>query len=445
MIPTEIDLSEREREIIRLVATGASNKQIAQDLFISTNTVKVHLRNIFAKIGVTSRTEATLYAIREGLVAAPGAKSEASSPEGDVISVDLREKNASLDDVVGTPPKASPYRIMSIGVVFFALVVVALLLVRQWTSNGQPANAPSTSIQKWDSLPALPSARSRSAAAAYENDLFVIGGMTAQGVSGDVLVYSTDTKKWKESIPKTTPVADASACMIGGKIYVPGGLAASKQPTDIVEVFDPIAEKWDQRAKLPSPISGYALADLDGKLYLFGGWNGSEYLKTVYEYNPDSNNWTRKADMPTARANAGAAVISGKIFVIGGTDGIKALEANEAYSPELDNGKANAWETRRPAPEGRYSMGVEGLLDMIYLVGGKSDHAGKVSELVYLNQQDTWGILESKPDELGWNIGLVGLNNRLYILGGEKSSGITDQVLAFQAIYTIAIPNIINQ
>ncbi|MDD5369785.1 MAG: LuxR C-terminal-related transcriptional regulator, partial [Anaerolineaceae bacterium] len=68
----ESELSEREREILRLVATGASNKQIAQQLFISTNTVKVHLRNIFAKIGVASRTEATLHAIREGLVASPG-------------------------------------------------------------------------------------------------------------------------------------------------------------------------------------------------------------------------------------------------------------------------------------------------------------------------------------------------------------------------------------
>src|SRR4030067_1992784 len=64
------DLSQREREILRLVATGASNKEIARQLSISVNTVKVHLRNIFAKTGVASRTEATLFAIREGLVPA---------------------------------------------------------------------------------------------------------------------------------------------------------------------------------------------------------------------------------------------------------------------------------------------------------------------------------------------------------------------------------------
>ncbi|HRC74171.1 MAG TPA: response regulator transcription factor, partial [Kouleothrix sp.] len=61
-------ISERERDILRLVAMGATNQQIANQLNISINTVKVHLRNIFEKIGAASRTEATVYAIRQGLV-----------------------------------------------------------------------------------------------------------------------------------------------------------------------------------------------------------------------------------------------------------------------------------------------------------------------------------------------------------------------------------------
>ena len=66
-------LTERENEVLRLLAQGQSNKQIARSLHIAEKTVKTHVSNILSKLGVQSRTQATLYAVRIGLVSAHAA------------------------------------------------------------------------------------------------------------------------------------------------------------------------------------------------------------------------------------------------------------------------------------------------------------------------------------------------------------------------------------
>ena len=64
-------LTERELEVLRLVAQGLNNKDIAKKLFISENTVKNHVRNLLEKLQLHSRMEAVLYAVREKLVELP--------------------------------------------------------------------------------------------------------------------------------------------------------------------------------------------------------------------------------------------------------------------------------------------------------------------------------------------------------------------------------------
>ena len=64
-------LTERETEVLRLLAQGLSNKEIAQRLVIGERTVKTHVSSVLAKINVSSRTQAALYAIRIGLVPVP--------------------------------------------------------------------------------------------------------------------------------------------------------------------------------------------------------------------------------------------------------------------------------------------------------------------------------------------------------------------------------------
>ena len=63
-------LTERETEVLKLIAHGKANKQIARELFIDESTIKSHVHSILSKLSVKSRTQAALHAVRVGLVAA---------------------------------------------------------------------------------------------------------------------------------------------------------------------------------------------------------------------------------------------------------------------------------------------------------------------------------------------------------------------------------------
>ena len=62
------DLTDREVEVLRLIARGRSNREVAERLFISTKTVGRHVENVYAKIGVSSRAAAALFAMEHRLL-----------------------------------------------------------------------------------------------------------------------------------------------------------------------------------------------------------------------------------------------------------------------------------------------------------------------------------------------------------------------------------------
>lgn len=420
------DLSEREREILRLVATGASNKEIAQQLFISQNTVKVHLRNIFAKIGVTSRTEATVYAIQNGLV-----------------QLDATPKIA--ESIAPRPIETRRATHARWWIAIAALIValiggVSVATIRQAVAPVSASPAPMPS--RVQIRAALPTPRAGLATAAYENRIYAIGGESAQGIVANVERYDPASNAWTTLAPKPTAVTDVSAAVIGGLIYVPGGRqdAAYRQISDRLEVYNPRQDRWEERARLPEPLCAYALATFEGKLYLFGGWNGERYLDTVYVYSPDGDMWRVQTPMPTARGYAGAAVVGNKIFVIGGFDGQSALDVNEVYAPERDNGVENPWETRAALPEGRYGMGAAGVSNLVYVIGGEGDKGSVLAALQYLMEEDRWTTFDS-PFPKSWvYLSLLPLGTHIYGIGGKMGDAPTGQNIAYQAIFTILVP-----
>ena len=477
---SESELSEREIEILRLVATGVSNKEIAVMLTISPNTVKVHLRNVFAKIGASSRTEAALIAVRMGLIereqAIPVVEAELSTENDEPAATALAPAELSLPlPVIEVEPRARRlaasgwlWLIAALALVFL-LSLVGMALTRSGLFAPPPTAAPATPLpnvqptaaSRWSEVSALPDGRSGMGAVVYEGAIYLIGGDTAQGVSGATLRYRPSSGGWEPLLDKPTPVSDVQAVVMGEQIFVPGGRAANGKAVSVLEAYSPRLNRWDTLAPLPESLSGYALVAYEGRVYLFGGWNGSAYSANVYSYDPAGNTWQTHSALPAPRAFAAAAVIETKIYVIGGYDGKQALRTMLAYFPQRDRAGDHPWEERSPLPEGRYGMGSTALANMIYLVGGLGSAspdspagaarpgsptgAARPDDLAPIQYQpanDRWSTFERQPEAVGDRPALLALETRLHVLGGKSANALLANHLTYQAIYTTVVPSI---
>jgi DNA-binding CsgD family transcriptional regulator/N-acetylneuraminic acid mutarotase len=449
-----IELSERELEILKLVATGAGNKEIAQKLFISSNTVKVHLRNIFAKIGVNSRTEAAMYAVRTGLVVhapqqIPVDQSD-SELTGEIIGQE--EPSPLPGEVARTParkvPRWAPLVLMAgvLGLVFLGLrLSPSLAIFNSPTPSPLPPQPSSTPLPHWNHRAGLPSARSDPALVAYADQIYAIGGVDTQGVYGGVDRYDPQTDSWNALPSKPIPVFNAQAAVINGSIYVPGGRTNpnDEQPTDVLEIYDTNTGLWHTGAHLPLPLSAYGMVAYDGDLYVFGGWDGHKYLDSVYQYNPTSDTWQERTSMPTARGFCGVAEAGEKIYVIGGINDIQSVDVNEIYSPARDTANNNPWSTGFPIPEDRSGIEAANIADTIYVFGGEAENSNRVG-LIYFPQTNVWQSLETSPYPLGQDFGMTSIGTNLFFIGGLLDYTFTDQNLTYQAIITLSIPIIIR-
>ncbi|MCB8967638.1 MAG: hypothetical protein H6660_12175 [Ardenticatenaceae bacterium] len=110
-------LSSREIDVLDCMVQGATNKEIASQLSISENTVKVHLRRIYAKLGVSTRTEAVTAAIQQGVITVPGMETvtvetpAAPSPTAPVVEAETAVSPSpppATTALTHRPQRASP-------------------------------------------------------------------------------------------------------------------------------------------------------------------------------------------------------------------------------------------------------------------------------------------------------------------------------------------------
>lgn len=439
-MPDQQELSERELEILKLVATGVSNKEIAQRLYISTNTVKVHLKNIFAKIGAVSRTEAAMYAVKIGLV-------QGITPMKEEVEV------SALQPVETIEEKSNNIRGWVNWVMLAGFIILVIVFGGTYTwQQSRALSATATSViaptpspfPRWREKAPMLTARKSMAVVAYENQIYAMGGETETGVSDVVEKYDLVSDTWTKLSPMPVPLMEINSVVIGGLIYVPGGKTLENKLSDTLYVYDPREDQWNKLAPLPKLLCGYALVAYEGRMYLFGGWDGKNVVNTVIEYNPIADEWQDQTSMPTARAYAGAAIAGGKIYVVGGYDGENALDTNEEYSPDLDNEENQPWVERAPLPQARYGMGVTSMADIVYVVGGKTSSEEEGGLIEYFHQQDEWQAGE-QPERMESYVKMIPMGTDLYVLGGESINGLSNHLSSYQAMFTISIPFINDQ
>ena len=442
-------LSERELDVLQCVSRGASNKEIASELSISQNTVKAHLRNIYTKLEVSSRTEATTAAIQQGYIVVPNVDGAEAQAETEKISVDDADSVEGIRSA-SAPGEEAPSRswrtLLLLSLLLISVIVIAFLgrtVLNQSQATVTPEPFAETAIadSRWLISRPMPEARSNLAVAAVGLDIYQIGGETVQGIDGKVTVFDSVNRVWRDAAPKPTPVADATAVELFGELYVPGGRLENGQATAVVEAYSPTQDAWRPIASLPQPLAG-GLTISDGAfLYVFGGWDGENYLDTAFKYDPSADSWRPLPAMPQARAFTTGGELTGNLAVVGGEN-----EQGESAKCLFFDPVAEEWSSCPDMLQPRTAAGAAVLLNKLYVIGGSVNNGDEPAfSEVYDPESETWQIVNTPnlEDRDSWSHAGVGhVETRIYVLGGRDGENFLDETLVYAPlVYQTFIPS----
>lgn len=440
-----VQLSERELEILKMVATGASNQQIAYRLVISINTVKVHLRNIFEKLEVQSRTEATRYAIQKGWVTVSeneAAAAEAAPPP----------RRTFLLDANARPPLARWQQIYLVVAIILALgVMIVPLIPRQeivekpilpviyaQLPTPVPPTPVSSGLSLWASQASMPTKRAGLGLAAFEGKIFAIGGVRDNGqATRAVEIYDSSANSWSEGAAKPTASANIVGAILDDKIYVPGGCTNQGQAINTLEIYAPKDDSWGKGAPLPEARCGYGLVAWQNKLYLFGGWNGQKFVDTILVYSAKDKTWQVLDDIiPKPMGYMGAAVLTDTIYLVGGYDGQDEFAQTYSFKP-----KTGRWQQKAFLHEKRGGLGLIAAANNLYAIGGGWNQTLTASEK-YNPAADTWTTFETPFSNQWRNMGLAVIDTRIYAVGGWNGTEreYMDSVVSHQFLFQLFLP-----
>lgn len=461
-------LSERELDVLQYVVEGATNREIADALSISPNTVKVHLRNIYSKLGVSTRTEATTVALQQGTVSIPGIEADlgaapSAAENGEEAAavgyeLDTRPEVEGAGDSQPLEPPVVPRRSrllvwLAVGLLLVVVLAGGFVLARPLWDAAAATEPPSPTAlpaaerfvetqiaENWLQSRDMPIARAGMAVATVGLNIYQIGGETETGIDNAVAVFNTVERQWYEAAPKLTAVSDAAAGVLAGEIYVAGGRRESGQETTIVEAYSPLNDGWRPVTELPRAVASAVALDEGGLLYLFGGEADGSALADAYVYNPAGEEWRALPPMSQPRSGASGGIINGEFYIVGGRDGDRLLDSCERYDPVEES-----WQSCPSLLQPRAGAGAATLLNKLYLFGGEGEGDLAYSEMYQADAQ-SWQELESPMLEAAasWERpGVAVVETRLYVFGGELDNTLSPDVYVYTPlVYRFFIPAI---
>ena len=449
-------LSEREMDVARLLVTGAGNAEIARELVISPHTVKVHLRNIFEKLAVNSRTEASLVLLQRGWIVVPGVEPPAPAVEEPAPIPAL----PPLGDLVAAP------RPWQLGIVAMTLLLcllglmlpvrgaqpkspAALLSDSEHLVLGQPAIE---NLSRWTALAALPEPRSRHAAVQIGPVIYVVGGENMDGATiRDVAAYDVGSDAWRFLAELPEPRANLGLAHAGAFLYSAGGSvldwshSPATQVVDELMRYDLAADAWESVGVLPGPRAGAGFLALDDGLLLIGGWDGAAIAREVWRLPLPAldalpvvaTDWEQVALLPQGLAFMGVVVQETDVIVAGGYDGrdsraeVRALEIASWTWRDMPS---------LMTPRSGLHLVYDGL--SLLAVGGGWTHAMASHErLDTLSGQ--WQPLPS-PIRREWrHFAATTDSGNIYLIGGWSGDYLATN-LRFQSTFRALLPAIPN-
>ncbi len=454
----ENPLSEREMEVARLLVTGATNVEIANALVISPHTVKVHLRNVFDKLQVSSRTEASMLLVQRGWVVIPGVMLEAEVAPVEDAGPAIPEPEP-LENLEAQP---RPWQLATL--LFGVAMALVTLFLPVWNTTpkssvgllsdsgqtivGKPVlnNLPS----RWEIQPPLSQPRSRMAAVGVAGQIYVVGGEGEEGETLDLVeIYDLERGQWRRGAPLPSPRANLALAAGGDDLIVAGGSRIDNEAPNGILLYDDLArydrdaDRWTTGGKLPLALAGAALVVQDEAIYLLGGWNGQAVqdrlwrlpLEQVDSASPED--WEVVTHLPIPAAWFGAVLVNDVIYVAGGYDGRHELAEFAAYT--IPSGE---WQrlTSLSTPRGGVSLVYDGMT-ILALGGGWTRTIQNHERYDALTNQ--WTTIDTPVAGEWRHFGAAANNGSVYMLGGW-SGAYLDTHLQFQSTFRALLPVIPN-